>query len=210
MRYDFSLGYVIGVLKGDGSLHRSIDYHYFDHKSRQVPKAKSVRRVARFRCTFALDVKDKDFADAFAGHLEKVTGKRVCRWMTKRGEFKAILVNKEWYERILPLKSDLEWLKTADLEVKRGFLRGMFDSEGSVSIRDYGVRIILYNKDKQLLIFCQKLLLEFGIESHFQDEENIKGARCSRITFGHKKTMAKFCQEIGFSIKRKKGKLVIQ
>lgn len=207
MQVNYSLGYVIGTLKGDGSLHRSIDYHYFDHKSRQVVKAKAVRRVPRFRFAMVLGVMDKDFADTFAEHLEKVTGKRPCRTMTKRGEYKAILISKEWYDKLLPLKTDLEWIRTADTEVKRGFLRGMFDSEGSIQKRDYGRRVTLYNKNIPLLKLCQLLLFEFGVNSFFRDENNIKGATCSRVTFGSKNDVEKFRREINFSIKRKRDVL---
>lgn len=207
MQYNYSLGYVIGVLNGDGSLFKGIDYHYFDHKSRQVVKAKAVRRVPRYRYTFALNVMDKDFADAFADHLQKLTGKRPCQWMTKIGAFKVILISKEWYERLFPLKTDLEWIKTADVEVKKAFLRGMFDSDGCAWNRktehgrsNYGHRVSLAKSEAKLK-FCQELLTEFGVVSYIHPTPN---ENCSSLTFGNKQSIRLFRENIGFYIKRKR------
>jgi len=217
--FNHSLGYVVGVLVGDGSLSKSKDYHYFDDKGRQVPKSKATKIVPRYRYIFQLKVKDKDFAEEFAKHLQSVTGKKPCVYpvnsISKTTKnlvkipyifhgFKVQLTSKEWYHKIKPLIEDLSWIKKSDLEVKRGFLRGFFDSEGSAYKRKYGIKILLSNKDLSLLTLCKELLQEFGIESYLRRQEDIKGATSSKLEFGKKEVVDLFFKQIGFTIKRKR------
>jgi len=76
--YNFALGYVVGVLKGDGCLTITKDYHYFDDHYKQVPKAQATKIIPRQRHTIALQCKDQDFAIAFQRELQSITSKKVA------------------------------------------------------------------------------------------------------------------------------------
>ncbi len=213
LSYNFSLGYVIGVLVGDGSLSKWKDYHYFDDKNKQVPKAKATKIVPRFRHGFQLQVKDEDFAVAFQDQLEKVTGKRACLYPTQSigmttknmvpipyicHRFKVQLVSKEWYDKIKPLLNDLSWVNKSALEVKLGFLRGLFDSEGGWG--SWGA-INLTNKNISLLYLSKELLNELNISCAIYSNSKISRLRI------FKGGSNRFLETVGFFIKRKSKKI---
>ena len=222
IEFNFSLGYVIGVLVGDGSLSKWKDYHYFDDKHRQVPKAKATKIVPRFRHGFQLQVKDEDFAVAFQDQLEKVTGKRACLCpiqgigMTTRNmvpipytfhRFKVQLISKEWHDKIKPLLDDLLWINKSALEVKLGFLRGFFDSEGGYG--SWG-SIKLTNTNMNLLRVSKKLLNELNINcTIYADKNNSKIYKTHKISILRipKCDSNRFLETVGFSIKRKNKKI---
>lgn len=213
LEFNFSLGYVVGVLVGDGSLSRCKDYHYFDGKNRQVPKRQAIRRVPRFRYSFQLQCKDEDFAKAFAEHFGRVTEKKatICAIQSKpvtviAGNvlrkpyvfhgFKVQSISKEWYEKIKPLVIDLSWIHSCGQEVKIGYLRGFYDSEGGVDKRP---RVHLTNKNEALLILAKNLLAELGIMAHLCKMKNM-----GRLWIHSKDNVRKFFELVGFSIYRKK------
>jgi len=213
LRFDYSLGYVIGVLLGDGSLSKWKDYHYFDDKFRQVPKSEATRIVPRFRYGFQLQCKDKDFAEEFAKHLQSVTGKKPCLHPIKKKSkttknlklipytfrgFKVQLISKEWYHKIKPLLEDLSWIRSSDDEVKRGFLRGMFDSEGGY---DSWGGVNLTNKNIELLALVKGLLNDLEINSSVYSKCKIPRLRVP------KKDARCFLETVGFSIERRKKKI---
>jgi len=217
--FNYSLGYVIGVLVGDGSLSKWKDYHYFDHKHRQVPKSQATKIVPRYKYGFQLQAKDKEFVETFARHLEEVSGRKVKPYPIKSREmkemaghklskpytfhgFKAQLIHKKLYQKINPLTENLTWIKEANLEVRKGFLRGLFDSDGGVSKRP---RVHLTNQKISLLQLTKELLEQLGIKSRISPLGTL-----FRLWIDSKENNRKFFNIIGFSIKRKqknKGKL---
>lgn len=215
--FNYSLGYVVGVLVGDGSISRWRDYHYFDERGQQVPKAKATRIVPRFRYGFQLQCKDKDFAETFARHLQEVTGRDVSPYPIKHKPvtemagnklskpytfhgFRVQLTHKELYDKIKPLTEGLSWIKDADIEVRRGFLRGIVDSDGGVTKRP---RVHLTNKDVNLLHLVRSLLDELGIKGHICPMGTL-----FRLWIHSRENVKRFFKTIGFSIQRKKeGKL---
>lgn len=219
--FNYSLGYIIGVLVGDGSLSKWRDYHYFDDKFRQVPKSKATKIVPRYRYGLQLLVKDKDFAETFAKHLQIISGRNVshypvtCKEVTEIAGnklskpysfhgFRVQQTNKELYKKLLPLKEDLTWIYDANDDVKTGFLGGFFDSDGGTE--KGRARITLTKKDIKLLELTRSLLEEFEIYSNIYSCPSWKGI--SRIYITGLDTN-KFHNKIGFSIKRKKlGKIV--
>lgn len=223
--YDYSLGYVIGTLVGDGSLSKWRDYHYFNEKWKEVPKAQATRILPRYRYSFQLKVVDKDFTCAFAEHLLKTTGRKPCLYSFKMKPvtsiagnilkkpysttlFKVQLVSKEWYEKLNPLKKDLVWLKETNFEVKMGFLRGLFDSEGSVEPSRF--TITLTNKNVELLTLIRNILFQLEIDSSIYTGRNssIHTERTiSRLAIYGRKNAKKFHEQIGFYIERKMKKI---
>jgi len=213
LAFNYSLGYVVGVLVGDGSLSKWKDYHYFDDNFRQVPKSKATKIVTRFRHGFQLQCKDRDFAEEFAKHLQMVTGKKPCIYPIKCKAkttknlapipytfhgFKVQLISKEWYHKLKPLREDLSWLKNSDTEVKRGFLRGFFDSEGG---HDSHGAVSLTNKNVGLLYLTKSLLSELNINSVVYPKYKIPRLRIP------KKDAGNFLKTVGFSIERKNKKI---
>lgn len=218
---DYSWGYVFGVLVGDGYLTASKDYHYFDLCGRQVRKAQSIRKVPRIRFMIGLVCKDREFAEKFAEHMAVITGKPMT-WTFLRRTFKQIngtiletpytldyyrvtTISKHYYPQFYRIKKDIltfsMGLAWDSQDVTRGFLRGVYDSEGSIEQRKYGKRVWLYNKNVQLLKLCQNLLLShYGIKSSFRVKKN----GMAHIVFGSKGAVERFRKEINFTIKRKR------
>lgn len=212
--YDYSLGYVIGVLAGDGSLSKYIEKSYY-RKGKRSRKVDATLVTKRWRYAFQLAVKDEDFAQAFSEHLENVTGKKTTPFpMTRKVEsiagnptpnytfhgFKVMLKSQEWYHKIKPLVDDLNWITKVPHEVKRGFLRGMYDSEGGAYQDDYSRRIHFTSKDYKLIMLVRKLLGDFGITPN---EARLRPHDIFHMRFANKRKVDRFYREIGFSIKRK-------
>lgn len=211
--YNYSLGYVIGVLVGDGCISKWKDYHYFDEKHQQVPKAEATNIVPRYRYGFQLQCKDKDFIEAFAKHLSQVSGREISPYPIKRGPLTEIAGNKlsepytfkGWkvqltfkrlYKKLKPLVDNLEWVLTSKPKVKEGFLRGLFDSDGGTSERP---RIHLTNSNMKLLKITKQLLEDFNIKGKIYPQGPI-----FRLNIGSLKNAKKFYKSVGFSIDRKK------
>jgi hypothetical protein len=85
----------------------------------------------------------------------------------------------------------------ASLEIKREFLRALFDDEGSV----IGREIRLYSINEKGLAQVQKMLGEFGIPSKFRG-----GYGHARNVFALIIIEPSFKDKIGFSLKRKQEK----
>lgn len=213
---NYSLGYIIGVLIGDGSLSKYRDYHYFDDKFRQVPKSNATKIVPRYRYSLQLTVKDRDFAENFAKHLQKISGRDISPYPVTGKEVTEIAgnklskpyslhgyrvqqTNKNLYKKLKPLLEDRTWIYNANDDVKIGFLSGLFDSDGG--IEKGRARIKLTNKDINLLELTRNLLEEFKISSNIYSCPSWKGI--SRIYITGVDTN-NFHNKIGFSIKRKK------
>lgn len=222
--FNYSLGYIIGVLVGDGSLSKWRDYHYFDDKFRQVPKSKATKIVPRYRYGLQLRVKDRDFAETFAKHLQEITGRNVSPYPVTHKEvteiagnklskpysmhgFKVQQTNKNLYKKLLPLKEDLTWIIETDMEVINGFLMGLFDSDGGLSKERrprQRFRVHLTNKDRNLLDLVKHLLRKYKIDAHIYPMGPI-----FRLWIHSKENVKRFYDTIGFSIKRKKMEKIV-
>lgn len=183
--FNESLGYILGVLKGDGWAGKDKCYG------------------------ICLTVKDCDFADAFTKALTDVYGGRkpLKPHKNSKGYYtistrRKNLVN--WVRSINPYE-----LLIANKEMARGFLRGFFDSEGSCGCSSKGQSYITAScKDMELVILCADLLdCRFGIECGMWKDFAQSGYSRERIwMYGLcilKRCQSKFLSEIGFSIKRK-------
>lgn len=215
--HNFSLGYIIGVLKGDGCLTITQDYHYFDDNYKQVPKAQATKIIPRQRHTIALQCKDKDFATEFQKRLLEITLKKATLYpvttkttMPIEDErvphifhgFNVRLTSIEWFNKFLLLTKSMSWIETENIEVQKGFLKGFFDSEGSAQPRP---QITLYNKNVELLNLSKKLLVGFGIESRIypaSSKYTVPFLSIYRIN-----SVKNYMDKIGFSIERKRKKI---
>ena len=141
-----TLSYVLGVLLGDGFVHKSGGRYYVN-----------------------LRVKDWIFAEKFMKALKKIrlnpyifTDSRGYCWV------QAISVNfYEWYE---PLKLDLEKVKTLIQKFEKQFVCGFYESEGSIvmhrkKFRADRLRVDIYNQRKELLSIIKNIFSTWGIKS---------------------------------------------
>lgn len=163
-----------------------------------------------------LNVRDKDFALVFMTHLEKWSEKTPYFHLDKEGFYIVRTYSKEIAEFIKEF--NLEDVLSAPMEIKRYFLKGLFDSEGSVGISNLDIprkasrHIGFYNSNKNLIRITHKVLKQLNIKHHIN----------TRIHsgFGSKKTqyeiiitgfrnISLFKKLVGFSIKRKEDKLDI-
>jgi intein-encoded DNA endonuclease-like protein len=185
------LAYVIGVLRGDGSLNR-----------------RGYNRRIRLQSV------DLDFVLAFDRCLSKVLGtRRHTPWFdTKRKEIhveaRSVLLhdflNQAW-EYLKP------WIEHCD-SCRSMFLRGFFDSEGSVSEDGY---VTCSNSDFPLLKFVQHLLSLSKVETTGPRLQTRAGTKISNRGRSYTRKLDVYCiyvrttslsnfnQAVGFNIRRK-------
>lgn len=217
MENSFHLGYVIGVLVGDGSLSKCRDYHYFQTNPwKQVPKDQSTYRVPRWRYRFQLQVKDKDFAYGFAECLQKLTNRKPTIYpIIKSNTWKVDMTSQEWYLKLLPLTEDLNWLINANEETKQGFICGFFDSEGCASNSiSSKFHIEFSNKNINRLRLVEQFLQSMGIERiRVYTRLNCgpqKNHSISNLIMWRKADAKTFYQRIGRFIKIERKKKIME
>jgi len=185
---DFS--YALGVVLGDG-------YITFPKKGGGY---------------IGLNVKDKDFAEDFKNSLDKWSGKK-CR----------LYFYEDCWRVYLHLVVAAKFLKNFDVnklffmseEIKCAFLRGLFDSEGSVNIQQK--RICFYNSNTDLINLAKILLDSLGInyikiykregEIHTIEGREYLVKPVYSLVIRRRKNLELFYKKIRFSIKRKQSKL---
>jgi intein-encoded DNA endonuclease-like protein len=192
------LGYVIGIRLGDGYTYESSDSY-----------------------VIGLKAKDKEFVEEFGRRLGNILGRKPIRPWKNTGRYVVEAVSKTLYELLkkpVGLKRIKPYVEHCP-KCAAAFLRGLFDSEGSVSKKGY---IILYNTNYELLVYTQKLLWRyFGIESRGPRPHVQKGTTIYNPTTGkHYKTnedcyyifiptesLPNFYRYVGFTIRRKQKRL---
>ena len=142
-----SLAYILGVVEGDGCLCKS--------KRRETPGE-------NYDYFLALKVIDEDFADYFAYQVETwskfVTYKCKTSHSTENRKdiFTIRLRSKDVYEFLSYY--DLNKLLQADEKTKGMFLKGFYDSEGSVARDIHGRSIIVGVVNLETITLVRKLL----------------------------------------------------
>ncbi|CUX77283.1 Similar to intein-encoded homing endonucleases [Thermococcus chitonophagus] len=194
------LAYVVGVYFGDGSV--SLD--------------------ERYRYRIRLKVIDREFAEAFAKALEGIGLRPSIYWendSSRVGRWVVEATSKELYMFLTGSREKL-------FEVARRwpveFLRGFFDSEGSVSISKKNPQkasITADNYDKDVLEFCRELLEGMAIHSTvylarkkgtkvvIRGQEYRYTSDLYRISIHRRRSVAMFAELVGFTIPRKQERL---
>jgi len=167
---------------------------------------------------FSLCVRDKEFAEETFNRLENLDLRPSLRLKTRDA--------KPWYKVRVSSKEFCSWLVSVDLkflesnltsqELVASFLRGFYDSEGSLSHnRKGGYTLVFYNTNQPLLEFVSKLLGKLSFTPRLylllQKEEvtYIRGRSCVArkdrfmLTLRKKDEIRKFCEMVGSSIPRK-------
>jgi intein-encoded DNA endonuclease-like protein len=193
------LAYVIGVRLGDGNAY-----------------------VNNTGYIIRLQAKDKEFVEEFGRCLGNVLGRKPIRpFKDTRRTYAVVAASKTLYE-LLKKPIDLKRIKKYVEHCKKctaAFLRGLFDSDGSVNKEGY---IKLHNTDHEVLVYTQKLLWKyFGIESTGPWPDKRKGtimhdprtgkqyktnADCYYI-YIRTESLPKFYRYVGFTIRRKQKRL---
>lgn len=197
------LAYILGVLKGDGCACLI---------KREVPTILNTGRVD-------LIVSSKTFALSFSSALQNI-GLHPNFYLTRRKGWKKqayctsayskTLV--EWYKALT--FSDIECLLTENQVYMCAFVRGFYESDGSVYKPKYerGIcrfyRFLLFNTDEALIDLVQRLLQKLGITCHKYNginKKNIVGkeTRFFRLQIHRKQSCLKFIPLIKPCIKEK-------
>jgi intein-encoded DNA endonuclease-like protein len=153
------LSYVLGVLKGDGSVYKT--HRRYKHKKNYIAYM------------INLQVRSKPFAEKFAQCLSSIFKKEVkviiCDEKQGRGIFfKVFLASKSFYK----------WYNTINiyetaLIFPKEFIQGVYDSEGSLgftttkrgtSINKYNI-IRITSSNVELLIEIKNILKDYNINS---------------------------------------------
>ena len=195
----FELAYLLGVVLGDGCL--------------SVNKKK-------YKYVVVLSAKDRDFVESFQKALSKIVGRIPKIYFDrKRGSWFCSIHNKILFNYLYrSFKEHSELIE----KYPEAFLKGIFDSEGSVNKRkssknSYRWTLAIDNTDIELLNLCKDLLdKHFGIFSciglqskkgsivKFGDRETKRNKDVFRLTIGRKEDVKKFAEHIGCSIERKR------
>ncbi len=194
------LAYIIGVVAGDGWA------------------VKNRRESGGYKV--GVKVRDMDFVEEFARCLGRVLRREPPKPISVKGGLLEVRVQSKALYQLLQKPIDFErigrFVEHCE-DCKRGFLRGFFDSEGSVNKRDGGIYCV--NTDVRLLEYVQKLLRALGIETSGPRINMRKGAahkRWGRIIMARKdvycvevraKDRLEFYRRVGFTIKRKQQNL---
>ena len=180
------MAYIMGAIKGDGLI---------------------------TRWNIRLEVNDKDFIEEFKKNVEK--------WISIKCKIYQLNTSTKYqaYVRSVKVANYLRNFNYKNLinycsKIKAMFLRGIYDSEGSVSVKAKG--IFLFNNNEHLLSFCKKLLAKLKIETTpiricskigkevmFKDRSYIRKNNTHQLSIYGKENIKRFNEVIGFSIDRK-------
>lgn len=197
------LSYLLGVSYGDGK-----------HMKHQ--------KMSQF--AFGLVVKDKDFVEEFRRCACSVVGKKSSRiWQTKRGYYGWAIYSKKLFNFLSkPLEDHNPFIE----KYPGMFLRGFFDSEGTITWarNNTNAELCLSITNKEVILYCLDLLKQLNMDfkyyefNHYRKDIGIRRKmgsgsivrRKMMYTIATKKmdNIRKFGEIIGFSIKRKHNKLM--
>jgi intein-encoded DNA endonuclease-like protein len=209
-RFDEALGYVLGVVYGDGSVYVTRKY---DKKRKKFYPMWMVTIGAGY-----------DLVKTFAETLTLVIGKSrplPLYFDKSRNVWRITAYSKPFVSWVKSLTHNkLRDFLLDNRQFAKGFLRGFFDSEGGPTIRQYMTKygkpqiectIQVYNTKKELLDLCKELLQKhFNIktqkifEGYFPSQ--FGGCFLSKLIIGDRKQIAQYMKEVDFSIREKNQK----
>ena len=197
----FELGYIIGVLKGDGHI--------------------TNKKKGNGGHSIVLSVIDKDFADYFANIIYKWSNYHPKRYTINDKFHTKIFYRVYLFDKIINLffkNYDTNTITNSTKDMKIGFLKGLFDSEGSANNSQLNNpklakrRISFCNCNKNIIDIIKILLNDFGIKcSLYRKVGSGFNPNCISYTMEirGKNNLEWFYNNIGFTIKRKQDKLLV-
>jgi len=179
------LAYVWGVVLGDGWL-------------------SYVKRLGAYR--IGLTAEDREFVEEFARCMTKVLVRKrpyqVWKAEERRGTsfYRAVGMSKVLFRLFKHASFDL--LRRYVERFPTRFLRGLFDSEGSVEFGGGVIRVRLYNSSREVIDLARGLLIQLDY-----DPKVYRGHKAYLLELHRKADVVRFKHEIGFTIKRKQARL---
>lgn len=188
------LGYIIGVLLGDGCL-----YHRERGNFAIIHVSVDLEFVERFKFTFERQFKREAKILKIKGvEFVNPQGKKY----TRKDHYRYVIYSKKIFEFLKLKTSDLTWLGSTSIDFKKEVLKGLFDSECSFDERSRAISFAV--KDWKIASLVQDSLREvLNIETKMKLEKN--GTYRLRI-YGIA-NFRKFSSDIGFTIKRKQEQM---
>lgn len=191
---DFLLGYLLGLIIGDGWIEKTKSRNYIiGLETTRRDYANLFSRTLRMRFpTLRIFIYERRKARRFPNG-QTYTSSSITTWVN----------SKQLYLILRPCKlKDFHWTIPDAVfltkEAQRGFLRGIFDAEGSVDVPDR--YLTLASKHKSNLQQVEDLLLRFGVRSWIQK-------RKSELRISSKNNCIVFRNEVGFGYLPKIRKL---
>lgn len=187
--------FVLGVMQGDGCV--SGGYPYRNRK--------------RMYYRIILNTIDYDFAIEFKNRLEKWSG------MTSSLSYRPSKVPnwKDQWHVVLYSNEASKFLRNFNLsdvldfnEKEKGlFLRGFFDSEGSVYFTARRNEVKCFNTNKATMFLVDKMLHSIGIKKVYWYTSFHSEMPCYRLSIHSKADVQVFNEKVGFSINRKQRRV---
>ncbi len=171
-----TIGYILGVLKGDGYIHADKKGHY----------------------VIALNVKSLKFAKSFRRALKKINLNPIRIFIDGRGTFWVRAQSKDFYNwyKGLELNTIFDLIKGNEIE----FIRGFYEAEGNVSYGDYTYRLRISNTNYDILEFIKNYLISIGITNTIKQYTN-KTSNCVYYQLGIYKDAEKFLKSVNPCLK---------
>lgn len=185
-------GYILGVLMGDAYLRMSVIHKHYK---------------------IELTTISRNFAESFLNALSRI-GLNPNLWRRKR-RFFVSASSKPLTIWLFNVKEDINKLKdflSKNDEVKKGFLRGFYESEGNLNYNRFGCPTLrIFNTKKELLEVVEELLGHFGFKCSWSSRLPSLGNKTLFTIglLGGKKEIERFFDLINPSIKCDEVKIVI-
>jgi intein/homing endonuclease len=184
---------IIARLKGDGAIFRSGTNYIIKYEVKDTEQLKSFENDIKE--VFGLDMK-------WLKHRSGITGKLLdLVWLRSKLAFEDL--NKFGKFRSENWNIPEEIFRSSS-EVKREFIKAMFDDEGTVIVRDEEVR--MYSTNKKGLEQMAKLLVEYDIKPKLKAGYG-KGRNVFALVIKGVDALSNFTCNIGFGLERKQMKL---
>lgn len=175
--------YLLAVLAGDG---------HINPKNIQLEIKKDIEFTEEFsRClkeVYGFDYKVHYYVKRDTYRVYAAS-RIICKDLLEIGDFRTY----SW--RVPELIEN-----TKDLEITSSYIKGMFDSEGSVS----KYRISMVSVSKEGIHGIQKLLLKLGISSKI----SLLRKKYYSLVISRKENLKQYKEKIGFTIKRKHERII--
>lgn len=171
---------IIGIMLGDG--HIATQRGYLRLRVRELDFCQNFKHLVERVYSIKAPLDNKYYYNCFA--YSTLIVKRISN-MTSN--------NKE-----IPL-----FVLKGDNNIKARFLRGFFDSEGSVDVIEHRRQIVLTQNNEKMLLQIMSLLFDLGIQSKYLKRK--KGS--DQILISLVENLEKYYKLIGFSIGYKGDKL---
>ena len=171
-RYTADLAEFFGIMLGDGNLTKSQIKVTLGTKEMKYAKYITLLFKNIFGPTPKIAIRKSEYKDVYIGSVDLV------RWLQNEG----LIFNKVSKQVSAP-----KWINGSDIYQKR-FLRGFFDTDGSIYKLRYGHQISFRNESIPLLLSLQDALKQL----HYKPSE----ITCGKIYLTRKDDIVRFFREI--------------